>query len=344
MLLILCLPVPTNLPLSVVSDLCACAAVSISVCLYVCAICMCRCVHLCLHLCLHVPLCPSMSACMCVLSACASVSICLHVCVHVPLCLSMSACLICACVFISVCMSDLSVCPSMSDLTTQVRQLKDKLDELEAQRHTNSEALKQHTQQLHALQVDKERAHATEEALKAEKQDLHTVNLSAEEGAAERAQELIALKADNERAKVTEEALKAEIEALKAEKQELHTVYQSAEEEAAQRIKELEVLKSQVGGGQRVGELEEDLRASVEQMSTVQARCKPHHTPLLLSRHLSYSQTTVICVATFGIEHLLFGLTHILTLTITCTCCYDEIKGTQDLKIYSHADSVILSH
>ena len=34
-------------------------------------------------------------------------------------------------------------------------------------------------------------------------------------------------------------------------------------------------------------------------------------------------------------------LTH--TLTITCTCCYDEIKGTQDLKIYSHADSQILS-
>ena len=30
------------------------------------------------------------------------------------------------------------------------------------------------------------------------------------------------------------------------------------------------------------------------------------------------------------------------TITITCTCCYDEIKGTQDLKIYSHADSQIL--
>ena len=27
------------------------------------------------------------------------------------------------------------------------------------------------------------------------------------------------------------------------------------------------------------------------------------------------------------------------TLTITCTCCYDVIKGTEDLKIYSHADS-----
>ena len=31
---------------------------------------------------------------------------------------------------------------------------------------------------------------------------------------------------------------------------------------------------------------------------------------------------------------------HSHTLTITCTCCYDETKGTQDLKIYSHADSL----
>ena len=36
-----------------------------------------------------------------------------------------------------------------------------------------------------------------------------------------------------------------------------------------------------------------------------------------------------------------YSLTH--TLTITITCCYDEIKGTQDLKIYSHADSQILT-
>ena len=35
--------------------------------------------------------------------------------------------------------------------------------------------------------------------------------------------------------------------------------------------------------------------------------------------------------------------THSHTLTITCTCCYDEIKGTQDSKIYSHAHSLILS-
>ena len=34
---------------------------------------------------------------------------------------------------------------------------------------------------------------------------------------------------------------------------------------------------------------------------------------------------------------------HSHTLTITCTCCYYEIKGTQDLTIYSHADSQILS-
>ena len=32
---------------------------------------------------------------------------------------------------------------------------------------------------------------------------------------------------------------------------------------------------------------------------------------------------------------------HTHPLTITCTCCYVEIKGTQDLKIYSHADSLI---
>ena len=46
--------------------------------------------------------------------------------------------------------------------------------------------------------------------------------------------------------------------------------------------------------------------------------------------------------AMFGIGHLLFSLTHILT--VTCTRCYDEIKGTQDRKIYSHADSQILSY
>ena len=34
---------------------------------------------------------------------------------------------------------------------------------------------------------------------------------------------------------------------------------------------------------------------------------------------------------------------HRLTHTIACTCCYDGIKGIQDLKIYSHADSLTLS-
>ena len=38
------------------------------------------------------------------------------------------------------------------------------------------------------------------------------------------------------------------------------------------------------------------------------------------------------------------SLPHTHTLTITCTGCYDEIKATQDLKIYSHADAQILSH
>ena len=35
---------------------------------------------------------------------------------------------------------------------------------------------------------------------------------------------------------------------------------------------------------------------------------------------------------------------HTHTLTITCTCCYDVINRIQDLKIYSHADSLIHSH
>ena len=30
-------------------------------------------------------------------------------------------------------------------------------------------------------------------------------------------------------------------------------------------------------------------------------------------------------------------------LLISCTCCYDEIKGNQDLKNYSHADSLSVS-
>ena len=33
----------------------------------------------------------------------------------------------------------------------------------------------------------------------------------------------------------------------------------------------------------------------------------------------------------------------LLVPTISCTCCYDEIKGIQDLKISFHADSLILT-
>ena len=35
--------------------------------------------------------------------------------------------------------------------------------------------------------------------------------------------------------------------------------------------------------------------------------------------------------------------THTLVITLHCTCCYDEIKGNQDFKICSHANSLILS-
>ena len=38
----------------------------------------------------------------------------------------------------------------------------------------------------------------------------------------------------------------------------------------------------------------------------------------------------------------LYTLTITQSLTTSCTC-YVEIKGIQDLKIYSHADSLILS-
>jgi hypothetical protein len=35
-----------------------------------------------------------------------------------------------------------------------------------------------------------------------------------------------------------------------------------------------------------------------------------------------------------------YTLTH--TLTVTCACCCDIVKGTQDLKMCSHADVPIL--
>ena len=60
----------------------------------------------------------------------------------------------------------------------------------------------------------------------------------------------------------------------------------------------------------------------------------------------SHSRAPGIDPQTCGTEHLLFNLSSLFTyshtLTITCTCCYDEIKGTQDPKI-SHAHSLILS-
>ena len=39
----------------------------------------------------------------------------------------------------------------------------------------------------------------------------------------------------------------------------------------------------------------------------------------------------------------LYTLTITLSLTITCTCCCDGIYGAQGLKIYSHANSLILA-
>ena len=53
---------------------------------------------------------------------------------------------------------------------------------------------------------------------------------------------------------------------------------------------------------------------------------------------------TCWCFWSCGLAHaqgITHSFTHILILTITCTCCYDEIKGTPDLKIYSHADAQI---
>ena len=46
-----------------------------------------------------------------------------------------------------------------------------------------------------------------------------------------------------------------------------------------------------------------------------------------------------ICLCTMSDS----SYSHSHTLTITCTCCYDEIKGAQDLKIYSHAHSLVLT-
>ena len=45
----------------------------------------------------------------------------------------------------------------------------------------------------------------------------------------------------------------------------------------------------------------------------------------------------------FTHSHSLSHYTHSLIGTLHYTCCHDEIKGNQDLKICSHADSLILS-
>ena len=63
----------------------------------------------------------------------------------------------------------------------------------------------------------------------------------------------------------------------------------------------------------------------------------PHHLYLLLWWNLRNSRPR------FRMLILLFSLWLSHTLTITCCCCYDESEGTQDLKIYSHAHSLILS-
>ena len=49
------------------------------------------------------------------------------------------------------------------------------------------------------------------------------------------------------------------------------------------------------------------------------------------------------CLSTFGFGHVPFNLTltHSHTLLITCTCCDDQIKGTQDKDFsYSFSDSL----
>ena len=62
---------------------------------------------------------------------------------------------------------------------------------------------------------------------------------------------------------------------------------------------------------------------------------------LLLSHSLSLVLVAVMNPKEFKTK---ISYAHSLILSITCTCCYDEIQGTQDLKIYYHAASLILSH
>ena len=52
-----------------------------------------------------------------------------------------------------------------------------------------------------------------------------------------------------------------------------------------------------------------------------------------------------ICLVSDSEVTVTLTLTHSHThiLTVPCTCCHDMINGIQDLKIYCHADSLILS-
>ena len=51
--------------------------------------------------------------------------------------------------------------------------------------------------------------------------------------------------------------------------------------------------------------------------------------------------TTPLCLS---LSHTATCSNFPLSLTISCTCCYDVIKGIQDLKMRSHADSLIPCH
>ena len=59
----------------------------------------------------------------------------------------------------------------------------------------------------------------------------------------------------------------------------------------------------------------------------------------------SWPCANILSAAVLSLSHSAFSslFTYSHTFTIACTCCSDEIKGTQDLKI-SHAHSLILSH
>ena len=62
------------------------------------------------------------------------------------------------------------------------------------------------------------------------------------------------------------------------------------------------------------------------------------------SASICVSITKSLSLPLVSVKCLIPTHSHTHTLTLTCTCCYDEIKGTQDLKIYSHAHSLILPH